>query len=139
MPVGGHRARLAKIVKRERTRKGLSIRAAAAEAGVDRATWTAVEEATRVPQPHKAAQMEPVIGLGPGSFENILAGLDPVWIDQGDRKDIRADPDYRKWRADLDKIEEKGYSRREAIDALTDAEQSGVQDADRMDDRRDTG
>ena len=139
MPVGGHRARLAKIVKRERTRRGLSIRAAAAEAGVDRATWTAVEEATRVPQPHKAAQMEPVIGLGPGSFENILAGLDPIWIDQGDQRDLRSDPDYLKWRNDFRKLRAKGYSGAEAVAALTDEDQRDVQDADRSEHRRDAG
>ncbi len=78
MAVGGpDRMRLARVVKRERTQRGLSVRAAAREAGVDRGTWAAVEDGSRLPQDHKAALMEPVIGMGPGSFESLLAGGDP--------------------------------------------------------------
>lgn len=69
--------RLARAVKRERTQLGLSVRAAAREAGVDRGTWAAVEDGSRLPQEHKAALMEPVVGMGPGSFDSLLAGGDP--------------------------------------------------------------
>lgn len=81
MTVGGlDRERLARIVKRERTSRGLSVREAARLAGVDRDTWTGVENATRLTRDGKAALMEPVVGMGPGSFEAVLAGGDPTPI-----------------------------------------------------------
>lgn len=86
-----HRVVLGQLLQRERVRRGLSVRGAAKQAGIDRATWLAVEEATRVPYPHKAALMEPVVGWGPGSFDSVLRGGDPLPLVEEERPD----PAYR--------------------------------------------
>jgi transcriptional regulator with XRE-family HTH domain len=118
MPVGGHRARLAEIVRRERTRRGLSIRSAAAQAGVDRGTWTGVEDGTRLPQAHKAAQMEPVIGLGPGSFESVLAGGDPLPLEREQPPPLTEE---QRELMDVYKFWEDKHGRNEALKRLNDA------------------
>lgn len=140
MTVGGlDRERLARVVKRERTRRGLSVREAARLAGVDRDTWAGVESASRLPRDAKAALMEPVVGLGPGSFDALLAGRNPVPLPDEQTGDLRSDPDYRKWIVGYRRLRAKGYSYGEIIDALTDEEQSDVQDAPRTAYRRDAG
>src|SRR5438552_2082975 len=98
MAVGGlDRRRLAQAVKRERTRRGLSVRAAAREAGVDRATWAGVEDESRLPQDAKAALMEPVIGMGPGSFDALLSGGEPTPVIEREAEPV--DPEDRIWEA----------------------------------------
>lgn len=67
-------------MRAERDLKGLSIREAARLAGIDRGTWSGVEEATRKQQSPKAAQMERVLGWAHGSFARILAGSEPTPI-----------------------------------------------------------
>jgi transcriptional regulator with XRE-family HTH domain len=74
------RARLARLVEEARVAKGLSVREAARLAGVNRATWTAVEDSDRVPQSPKAALMEPVIDWGPRSFDAVVAGGEPTLL-----------------------------------------------------------
>lgn len=71
------RQQLGGLLRAARLRTGLSVRAAAKEAGVDRSTWTAAEEATRLPQKHKAAAMAAVVGWGPDSFDEVLADRSP--------------------------------------------------------------
>lgn len=74
------RRALGQRVRTERDLKDLSIRKAASLAGIDRGTWTGVEEARTTPQSHKVAQMERVLGWAHGSFDRILTGDEPTPI-----------------------------------------------------------
>lgn len=85
------RLRLGKFIKIERELLGLSLRAAAKEAGISTPTWTAAERGTRATQGHNARPMEAVLGWAPLSFDVILAGGEPVKISESKAEPV--DPD----------------------------------------------
>lgn len=74
------RRALGERVRTERDLKELSVREAARLAGIDRGTWTGVEEARTIPQSHKAAQMDRVLGWEPGTIRSALTDAPPVPI-----------------------------------------------------------
>lgn len=90
-PSDAHRALLGRLVREERRGRHVSVRAAAREAGVDRGTWSEVEEGSRTPQDHTASRMEGWLHWGPGSFDKILAeGGGP--LPQAPHRDVAPDP-----------------------------------------------
>lgn len=71
-------SRLAELVRERRSTLGLSVRAAAAKASINRATWTAVElQETRLSR-HLWAAVEQALRWSPGSIERILEGHPPA-------------------------------------------------------------
>lgn len=73
-PTEEARVALARQVRERRGALKLSVSRAARLAGVDRATWTGMEAATRVPQSHNRTAMERVLHWAPGSIDRVLAG-----------------------------------------------------------------
>lgn len=73
-------ARLAEAVKDRRLKLGLSTRAAAAAAGINRATWTSTEDEERRLSEHLWSGVERALGWAPGSIETTLGGGEPVII-----------------------------------------------------------
>lgn len=73
-PTAETRARLAAAVGARRIELGLSVREAAKRAGVDRDTWTAIEEGTRNTRADKYAGIEQALMWVRGSIEAILGG-----------------------------------------------------------------
>jgi transcriptional regulator with XRE-family HTH domain len=71
--IGGDtdRRRLAQLVKQQRQNLGLSVRAAAKNAGVDRATWTGLEEGSRETQDRQFAGIERALDWPPGTIDQI--------------------------------------------------------------------
>jgi hypothetical protein len=73
-----------------RKKLGLSVRAAANDAGIDRATWTALEAGTRTIQDRHHAAIEGVLQWQPGAIATYLedgATLPPshtTAVDDGD-------------------------------------------------------
>lgn len=65
-------------VRQRRLALGLSARAAAAEAGMARNTWTALEAGTQRMLIHRYVDVERVLRWAPGSVEAVLRGEDPV-------------------------------------------------------------
>jgi hypothetical protein len=76
------RRELARLVRARRGELKLSVSRAAKLAPVDRATWTGVEDATRVPQSHNRAAIEKVLGWTSGSIDRILAGAGGPQVDE---------------------------------------------------------
>jgi transcriptional regulator with XRE-family HTH domain len=72
------RARLGMLVRKRRTMLGLSVSRAARDARIGRATWTAVEEASRETEPYNYGPIERVLDWAAGSIEAILAGGEPT-------------------------------------------------------------
>lgn len=68
----GGRRRLAWLVKQQRQSLGLSVRAAASKAGVDRATWTGMEDGSRGTQDRQFAGIERALEWPPGAIAAIL-------------------------------------------------------------------
>jgi hypothetical protein len=69
-----YRERLARLVKQGRLAVGLSVRAAANAAGMDRATWTAIEEGTRQTQDRFYVAIERTLRWPPNTMEQIVSG-----------------------------------------------------------------
>lgn len=71
--IGGDtdRRRLAQLVKQQRQNLGLSVRAAAKDAGVDRATWTGLEDGSRETQDRQFAGIERALNWPPGTIDQI--------------------------------------------------------------------
>jgi transcriptional regulator with XRE-family HTH domain len=65
------RGRLAQLVKQQRQSLGLSVRAAAREAGVDRATWTGLEDGSRETQDRQFSGIERALDWPPGTIDRI--------------------------------------------------------------------
>lgn len=74
-----YRHKLGELVRQGRQELSLSIRAAASAAGVDRATWTALEDGSRVTQDRHYAGIERVLGWPSGTIETIVSGEHP-WV-----------------------------------------------------------
>lgn len=68
----GGRRRLAWLVKQQRQSLGLSVRAAAGKAGVDRATWSGMEDGSRGTQDRQFAGIERALEWPPGAIDAIL-------------------------------------------------------------------
>lgn len=80
--VGGARERLGALMRERRLERGLSVRAAAAAAGIDRATWASAETGTRDIREHSYAAVERVLRWAPGSiFEILQEGGEPAPVD----------------------------------------------------------
>lgn len=75
------RERLARMVKKRRTALGLSVSEAARRAGIDRATWTSLEDRARATQDRHFGAVERTLGWATGDCETILAGGSPTLRD----------------------------------------------------------
>lgn len=64
--------RLAIAVKNRRVKLGLSVRAAAKAAGVDRNTWSSVEDSSRVLQDRNYGKFEAALQWPDGEIERVL-------------------------------------------------------------------
>jgi hypothetical protein len=73
--------RLAQAVKDRRLKLGLSTRAAAAAAGINRATWASTEDEERRLSEHLWSGVEQALGWARGSIAAILRGGDPVTVE----------------------------------------------------------
>lgn len=71
------REELAESIRDRRLLLGLSVRAAANEAGIDRETWTNAEAAKRQLSRRHWAGVERALRWAPGSISRILAGAEP--------------------------------------------------------------
>jgi hypothetical protein len=85
------RKRLGRMVFDRRVELYESVRAAAAAAGVDRATWGGVEDGTRTVQEKTAKRMEDALGWGRGSFRKILDGGGPILEPSNGEQDVLPD------------------------------------------------
>jgi transcriptional regulator with XRE-family HTH domain len=65
------RGRLARLVQQQRQSLGLSVRAAARKAGVDRATWAGLEDGSRETQDRQFAGIERALEWAAGSIDAI--------------------------------------------------------------------
>lgn len=74
----GPRQRLAHLMEQRRRALGLSVRAAAQAAGIDRATWTSAEAGTRQTAEYNYAGIEKALSWQSGSIDAILDGRDPT-------------------------------------------------------------
>lgn len=74
-------ARLAEAVRERRLKVGLSTRGAATAAGINRATWAAVEEEKTRLSEHLWVAIERALSWSPGSIRSILAGGRPTVAD----------------------------------------------------------
>ncbi|MFG2056645.1 helix-turn-helix domain-containing protein [Micromonospora sp. NPDC048930] len=72
------RERLGQLISAYRKRRGLSIRAAADAAGIDRDTWTSAEKGTKRTAEYIYGPIERVLGWAPGSVDQILGGGEPT-------------------------------------------------------------
>lgn len=61
---------------------GLSMMKAANLAGLNRATWTTAERATRALRQYNYSAVERALGWSPGSVEQILSGGEPTVADR---------------------------------------------------------
>lgn len=96
-----YRHELGKLVSQGRQELGLSIRAAARDAGVDRATWTALEEGSRVTQDRHYAGIERALEWPVGTIRAIVAGEHPsVTASTPTKPDLRDDNERRIWSMD---------------------------------------
>jgi len=123
---------LGRAIRARRTRLGLSVSAAAREAGLDRGTWTAVENATRQAEQHTYGVIERVLHWQPGSIYEILEGGHAVPVEEVETTakvfttpEVSArlrlsDEDRRRLQAEIDRIE------RMPIDASAKLEMFGA-------------
>lgn len=72
------RRRLAEQVRARRLELGISVRAAATQAGVARDTWIGLEEATRRTAETSYAAIEKTLQWETGSISAVLAGGEPT-------------------------------------------------------------
>jgi transcriptional regulator with XRE-family HTH domain len=75
------RGRLGDRIRTRRRALGLSVSRAARAAGINRATWTAVEDGSRETEPYNFGPIERVLGWTDRSIDNVLAGGEPALID----------------------------------------------------------
>ncbi len=68
------RTRLRQLVRERRTALGLSVRAAARNAGIDRDTWADMESGSRILRDYNYASVERALRWKPGSVDAVLAG-----------------------------------------------------------------
>lgn len=73
-----NRERLGRLVYERRRALGLSIARAARDAGINRATWTAIEDASRDTETYNYGPVERVLGWASGSIDDILDGGEPT-------------------------------------------------------------
>jgi len=66
--------RLSRMVKERRVELRLSVRAAAAHAGIDRGTWMALEEGSRKTQDTRYAGIEEALEWPSGYIVKVLSG-----------------------------------------------------------------
>lgn len=104
----GERDLLARRVRARRVELGLSVRAAAQAAEMDRNTWSYLEDGSRRTSEFKYAGIERALQWAPGSVAAILEGREPTPIQSGDagepvdeelelvRTDPKLTPDMRK-------------------------------------------
>lgn len=71
------REQLGRQIGERRRQLGLSVRAAAQRAGVDRATWTAAENGTRTIAEYNHAGVERALDWEQGTIARVLAGGAP--------------------------------------------------------------
>lgn len=117
----GARQRLAKLVRDARVARNLSVRRAAQEAGVDRATWAGIEDGTRAPRDTSVAGVERVVGWAAGSVDAILSGGDPI----PDSEPLPSDP--AEWFIDEEVVDEAerrilGATNAELVEMFRDVE-----------------
>lgn len=72
-----YRHRLGKLVERRRIELGLSVRAAAKLAGIDRATWAALEDGSRLTQDRHYAGIERALQWPTSYVQSIASGEHP--------------------------------------------------------------
>jgi transcriptional regulator with XRE-family HTH domain len=87
------RARLAAQVQARRRQRGLSLRAAAAAAGIDRDTWSSLEEGRRETQDSKFAGIERALGWPTGEIARILDDHQATAADDPNRRALAGHPD----------------------------------------------
>lgn len=71
-------ARLGRVVADRRLELGLSVRAAATRAGINRATWGTLEEGDRRLSKHLWTAVEEALSWEPGSIDRIITGGNPT-------------------------------------------------------------
>ncbi|MET0492889.1 MAG: hypothetical protein ABW000_07125 [Actinoplanes sp.] len=65
---------LSRVVRDRRLEMGLSVNAAAKHAGINRLTWTAIEDGSRRTQEHNYAGVERALQWAAGSIQQLLSG-----------------------------------------------------------------
>lgn len=88
------RGRLGELVSKRRRELGLSISAAARNAGIDRATWTGTERGARRTEAYNFAGIERALTWEPGSIDRILTGGEPAPADQHPAAAPEPAPDF---------------------------------------------
>lgn len=95
-----YRRRLGELVKKRRIELSLSVRAAAKVAGIDRATWTGLEEGTKVTQDRHYAGIERALRWPTGYIASVASGVHPDARDPG-APELRDDNERKIWSMDL--------------------------------------
>lgn len=78
MPHDDQHRRLGELIRKRRLQLGLSMRAAAIAAGVNRTTWATAETGGRRTTEHLLPGIERTLRWAPGSIDLVLAGGNPV-------------------------------------------------------------
>lgn len=94
-----YREELGQLVRQQRQRLGLSIRAAARQAGVDRATWASLEDGTRATRDHHWANIELTLDWPSGTIDTIMSGQHPAIERHG--PELRDDGERQIWSMEL--------------------------------------
>lgn len=86
---------LARFVQARRLELGLSVRAAADGAGINRATWATIEEGSSRLQKHRWARIERALSWTPGSIQAVIDGGQPtpLKVERGSRTDLEEELD----------------------------------------------
>jgi hypothetical protein len=109
--VGGDRERLGRLIRERRLERGLSVRAAAIAAQIDRATWAAAEAGTRGIREHNYAGVERTLRWVPGSIYEILEGGNPVPVENPPGDGAGLPPDF-DLEAELERVDRLDVSAR---------------------------
>lgn len=80
--VDGDRIRLGQLITERRTALGLSVSAAASNAGIHRTTWTALEKGERETESYVFGPVERILRWRAGSIESALRGGTPTVVEQ---------------------------------------------------------
>lgn len=110
-------ARLGRAVAERRLELGLSVRAAAMIAEINRATWGTLEEGDRRLSRHLWKGVEGALNWAPGSVSRILAGGDPTTLPD-DHPEVVAPalpPDF-DLSAEIDRIKRLDISARTKLE-----------------------